>query len=104
MAAIAVNKAKTATLSSTTVDTLTFSQLWDMIEVVNLTGTSGVAFTVDGTTPAVDGDDCYQVDPGSSLKIDASANVTGTSMVVKVIGNGNKYRVTGVVRYQYGSA
>lgn len=102
MASIAVNKSKTATLSGTTVDTLTFSQLWDGVEVVNLNGTSGVAFTLDGTTPAVDGDDVYMVDPGGSLKLDTNATVTGNSMVLKIIGSGNKYRVTGLVRYQEG--
>lgn len=72
-------------------------QRWDGVEVENISGTSAIAITVDGSTPVLDGDDSYHVEASQSLKISTSTYL-GNSTTVQLAGNGNKYRVTGLGR------
>lgn len=97
MAAYSKYRSTTQTLSTTVLDTVSLMQRWDGVEVENITGSSALAVTVDGSTPVLDGDDCYHVEPSQSLKISTSTYL-GNSTTVQVIGSGNKYRVTGLGR------
>lgn len=94
MASYSVVRSKVATLTGSTVDTVTLTQRWDQIEVTNITGTGRINFTLNGTTPTVDGD-FLGVDPAGALRVLANS-FTSNTVVVKVIGDSNVYRVTGI--------
>lgn len=105
MASYSTIRNKTATLSTTTQDTVTLTTAWDFIEVQNISGTSAVAFKFNTGVPAVDGDDSHHVEPGEALKVPVNnwtTTATGPNTVVNVIGNGNKYRVNGVRKSHVG--
>lgn len=96
MASYSKAKSTTQTLAAATPDIVTLTQIWDGVEVTNVTGASRLAFTIDGSTPAVDGDNVYHVDPApASLKVPCSVFIAGQT-VVTVVGNGNKYSVQGL--------
>lgn len=93
MASYTADRVKSATLTSTTVDTVTLNGVWPKVEVLNR-GTGTISFTVDGSTPTGLGDDCYVVLPSTSLVVPTDAVAASTD--VKIIGNGDGYTVTGV--------
>lgn len=100
MAAYAEIRSKTATLSTTTVDTVTLGQPWDRIEVANQSTTLPLYVTFDGTTPTAAGDDCSYVGPSQSIVVRAPQlnSSLGTTIwhKVSIIGNGNIYTVEGL--------
>lgn len=83
MADYSVNRAKHATLASGTVDTVSFAYSGSVLRVHNRDTTVYISFTIDGTTPTVDGDDEYVVAPGTSITISGSIVTT-----VKLIATG----------------
>lgn len=91
MASYTPTRAKNATLSSTTADTITFSQKWPAFEITNADATNPLYVRVDGSAATAAGDDCTMILPASSKVIAA-----GENNVVSVIGNGNLYSVEGV--------
>lgn len=94
MATHSVALAKHATLSASTVDTITLTNDFQTVEVVHRTSTAAdpIYFTVDGSTPTVGGDNTYVVMPGGWKSVRAWAN----SDVVKLISAGTPaYSVTG---------
>jgi hypothetical protein len=100
MAAYAEIRSKTATLDTTTVDTVTLGQPWDRIEVANHDTVEPLYVTFDGTTPTAAGDDCSYIGPGQSIVVKAPQlnSELGTTIwhKVSVIGSGNVYTVEGL--------
>jgi hypothetical protein len=90
MASYTDNNSKRATLSSTTVDTVTLSNLaGPLLLVTNEAGTTTLTFTIDGVTVATaGGDDMYHVPAGETLTINLGSE---TNVVVSIIGDGNTY-------------
>lgn len=86
---------KHATLTATTVDTVTLTGTdYYSVEVVHRSGslTTPIYFTVDGSTPTVEGDDTYVVMPGGWKTVKSRVNVD----VIKLISAGAvAYSVTG---------
>jgi len=97
MATYAAAKAKHATLTASTVDTVTLSNCSN-VEVLNR-GTTELYFTVDGTTPTVAGDNCYIVQAGAALQVPGSSPTyvqDRVAIAVKVISSAAvAYSVTG---------
>lgn len=91
MASYTVERSKHATLSGTTVDTITITGAHNEIEVFNRSGSADLYVTVDGKTPTSAGDNTDIVPAGTSLVVPAPAGDGGT--VVKILGNGNAYTV-----------
>lgn len=94
MAALSAKRSKSATLSTTTVDTVTLTVPCQFIEVTNRSGSATIWFTVDGTVPTAAGDDVEFVLPGQSLPVPV-IGAADSGAVVKVLGNGNDYTVAG---------
>ncbi len=95
MANYSVNRAKSATLVASTVDTITFPAFGtysaNTVKVINRDTTNPIFFVADGSTPTVAGDDCYCVPPGGSAVITLSGGA------VKVIsGFASPYTVQAV--------
>lgn len=102
MAAYSNENAYSATLSSTTVDTVTIVGRWRTVEVVNWASVGGadIWFAVGGATPTVAGAGCYKVPPQSAMEFEFAGpdEDPGVDRVVKILGNGNDYSVSGVGR------
>lgn len=95
MATYTATRSTHQTLTANTVDTVTVGPDYPSVEVKNRATTgAGISFTVDGTTPAVLGNDTYIVLPGESLVVPSPAT---TGDVVKLISaTADAYSVTGV--------
>lgn len=91
MATYSVTRAKNATLSTTTVDTITLLQAWPAVEITNADATNSLYVRVDGTAATAGGDNCTMILPASSKVI-----ALGGSTTVSIIGNGNVYSCEGV--------
>lgn len=99
MASYSAALVKSATLSGTTVDTVTLTSLYQSVEVLNR-GSNALSFTVGGATPTALGDNCFVVPAGEALAVPVpSATDSTTGTVVKIIGNGDAYTVTGITRW-----
>jgi hypothetical protein len=83
MANYSANIAKHATLVAATVDMVTLAQDAQQVEVINR-GTVDIYFRVDGTAPAVGGDDCEVLPAGASLIVPTPNSTT----VVELISSG----------------
>lgn len=91
MASYNVVKAKHETLTGTTVDTVTFTQQWSRIEVINRSSTGEPLYvTTNSVTPVAEADDTDIVMPGEAVVLNCETEV------VKIIGDGNDYSVVGV--------
>lgn len=92
MAAYSVATAKHATLSTTTVDTVTITAGASQVEVINRDTADYLYITygVDPTDPTAAGDDTIVVPPGNAVTIDANGR---TNFKVKIIGDGGGYSV-----------
>lgn len=97
MASYSVTRAKHATLAASTVDTVTLTSPYPSVEVLNRDGAAAIYFTVDGSTPTVEGDNTFVLlDSKSALEVNTNS---GTTSVVKLISAGTPtYSVTGVDR------
>lgn len=94
MANLTAASAKHATLTSTTVDTVTLTGSFQSFEVVNRHATEVLWVTYGEAAPAdptAGGDDCIFVPAAGVVTLDADGKV-----VVKILGNGNAYSVQGV--------
>lgn len=96
MAAISCTTGCHKTLSTTTVDTVTFAQTWGRIEITNLDGTTKLYCTFNGATPTAGGDDTTEVMTSASKIVSTLVGPIPGGNVVKIIGNGNVYSVEGV--------
>jgi hypothetical protein len=103
MAAEAGINAASATLTTTTVDTITLTGRGTYLSVVNREPTTGTLFwcttsIASGTaaTPTAAGDECFPVFPSSATGFrvrSSSAASGGAGLVVKILGNGHQYTV-----------
>lgn len=96
MAAYSEVRAKHATLSTTTADTVTLTAPLARVQIVNLDATTAMYATVSqtGATPATAvaaADDTYVIPANGVLSLRTSA----TGFVTSVVGNGNAYSVVG---------
>ena len=102
MAAHSVLRSKTATLTGTTVDTVTLTQPWDRIEVANQSTSVPLYVRFDGTAPTSGGDNCTYIGPGQSVVVPAvqlRSSLGGTNWHrASIIGNGNAFTVEGLAR------
>lgn len=74
------------TLTAATVDTVTFDDDVDTVEVLSHDGAAAVYFTVDGSTPTVAGKGCWMLPAAaSSATVDVG---TAGDTVVKLISAG----------------
>jgi hypothetical protein len=88
------------TLSSTTIDTVTLSGDFQYVDVHNVTGSANLSVTVkDGSAPddpVAGANDTWVVPEGRSRRIKPTGfSGSSSSVVVKVLGNGNVYIVEG---------
>lgn len=91
MASYSVTKSKHATLTTTTVDTVTFSQQWSRIEVINRSSSGEPLYiTTNGDTPVAEANNTDIVMPGEAVLLNCETET------VKIIGDGNDYSVIGV--------
>lgn len=79
---------------ASTADTVTFDEDLAEVEVIHVTGTAEVWYTLDGTTPTVGGAACYLLPVGG---VDRRQPKTSGDTVVKLISSG-----TPTVRVQRG--
>lgn len=100
MADLTATKSKHATLTGTTVDTVTFTRRWSGgIEVANRVGTATLWVT-SGTvasppaTPTEGGDGTEFVMAGTAVVLEDAP--TADPVVVKILGDGNAYSVRGI--------
>jgi len=102
MAAVAGVQAASATLTTTTVDTVTLTGKGNLITVINREASTETTFwvtynTVGGTavTPTAAGAECYPVAPGNGSISFRVRNVAGVAngRTVKILGNGHAYTV-----------
>jgi hypothetical protein len=74
------------TLVATTVSTFTLDGDYDQVEVLNVDGAARVTFTVNGSTPTVDGNGGYLL-PATICSRKVAVRTAGNT-VVKVISSG----------------
>jgi hypothetical protein len=99
MASISLAAGKIAatakTLTANTADTVTFADDLDQVEVSS-DGTAALYFTVDGSTPAIGGDNCWEL-PAGALAARVVPVPTSGGTVVKLLSAGTpKYSVSRV--------
>jgi hypothetical protein len=85
-------------LVASTVDTVTFTASdRARVRVYNDTGTAAIFFTVDGSTPTVNGANTYRVPASGGAYMDVEV-LTGSATVVKLISSGTPvYSVEGSI-------
>ncbi len=96
MAAYTANTAKSATLTSTTQDTVAFAGTGHDIQVINADAVNALWVKVADTDPGAltaGGDDTFRVVAGTPLTISARGIM---SPVVRLLGNGGGYTVQAV--------
>lgn len=99
MAAVSGTYSAHATLSSTTVDTVTLStDDLQGVEVVNRSGATTIYFRCDGTAAVAAANGTFAVLAGQSLYVPLGGGLGSASTVVSIIGDGNAYSVHGVGR------
>lgn len=96
MATFSGHRIVSATLTATTVDTITLDVDYTRVEIVNRTGDAEIWVTIDGTDPTVTGNDCDVLPTAiGSLILDAPA--IGKPTAVKLISSGTpSYTVKGL--------
>lgn len=84
------------TLVASTVDTVTFTDDRFQIRVHNDTGTAAIHFTVDGSTPTVNGATTYRVPAFAGAYAEVTTQGGSGTEVVKLISSGTPtYSVVG---------
>src|SRR5687767_7034405 len=70
MATYTVKSSKHATPLASTIDTVKFTTRPRSVELRNLSSSSPIFYSVDGTAPTVSGDDTYRLGPNKTLVVD----------------------------------
>lgn len=100
MATDSAAKSMTNTLSGTVADRLTFTQLWNAIEVTNQDSTNYAYVVCDGSatpTAVAEANDATAIPPGVTKVIRAFPAASAfTTVVISIVGNGGKYTAEGV--------
>lgn len=94
MASYTVASGKRATLSSTTVDTITFGPVpaGGHFIIDNESTSEVLTVTLEGTTPTAGGDNMRYIPAGKSREF-INQSGDAKTITIKVIGNGNVYSV-----------
>lgn len=95
MATDSVVRSCTNTLSGSTADTVTLTQAWQAIEVTNQHASEWIYLRQDGTTAVAEADNTTPVAPATSKTMTTIVTSSNT-VVVSIVGNGNKYTIEGV--------
>lgn len=96
MTAYEVNRSTTNTLTSTTADTITLTQLWGSVRVTNQHTSNWLYATPGGETAVAEADGTVAIPPGQSRTFKAERAEGTNTVVVGVVGNGNVYTVEGM--------
>lgn len=99
MAADSAVRSLTNTLTGTTADTITITQLWPAIEVTNHDTTDTLYVLMNGTaapTAVAAADGCTAILPGSTKLMRAIPVPATNTIVLSVVGDGGVYTVEGV--------
>lgn len=91
-----VNRSTTNTLTSTTADTITLTQLWGSVRVTNQHTSNWLYATPGGETAVAEADGTVAIPPGQSRTFKAERAEGTNTVVVGVVGNGNVYTVEGM--------
>jgi ATP-dependent protease HslVU (ClpYQ) peptidase subunit len=95
MATDSATRSVTNTLTTTTADTVTLTQGWELIAVTNLDATDVLYFRMDGTTAVAEADNTYAVLAARTVVVPGTPNSSGQH-VISVVGDGGKYQVAGM--------
>lgn len=96
MATDSAIRSVTNTLTATTADTITLNQRWPAVEITNHDGTTALYIRMDGTAAVAEADNTTVI-PAGMTKVIAAEPAEGTNtIVVSVVGDGNKYTIEGV--------
>jgi hypothetical protein len=82
------------TLVASTVDTVTYADDCDMIEVLNIDGASPIYFRVDGTNPVVAGTGAYVVPASAGAALEVTIPTAGGTIVKLISAGTPTYSVT----------
>lgn len=96
MATDSATRSVTNSLSGTTADTVTLTQLWPAIECTNHDATTALYIRMDGTTAVSEADNTTVVPAGMTKVVAAEPVANTTTIVVSIVGDGNKYTIEGV--------
>lgn len=91
----------TNTLTGTTADSVRLQGVFSIVEVENHSESLWLYVTFDNTTPVAEANNTFPVAPASSktfegVLVGPAAFQSGGCNAVGVVGNGNKYTVSGV--------
>ena len=75
MASYTVKRSKHATLVANTADTVTLTSRPTSVELRNFDSTAVIFFRLDGTAPAVSGDDTDRLGPDETVQVDLPRDV-----------------------------
>lgn len=96
MATDSALRSVTNTLSGTTADAITLTQLWPAVEITNHDASEKLYGRMDGTTAVAAADGTFCVLPGNTKVVRAIPTVNTSTIVTSLVGNGNIYTVEGV--------
>lgn len=101
MANLTAVAAKSASLSTTTADTITFSGTGDKIQVLNRDATTALTFTINSSgAPTTLMDEGFVVAQGIGQSLTVEARGRFVAPVVKIVGSGNAYTVQLLPRHK----
>lgn len=107
MATISDPRSVNSTLSTTVVDIVQLTNWWDTIDITNVDASNDLYITFDNTSPTAGGEGCILVPRSSTATYgpgDGIVNENGvpgsstdglTCHVIRIIGSGNIYGVSG---------
>lgn len=84
------------TLTGTTADTVTLTQMWEAIQIDNEDMVNDLFVRQDGTTAVADADGTTRIAPGSTSIIKSRPDWANNQVVISVVGNGGAYHIEGV--------
>jgi len=84
------------TLSTTVADTITNTQIWPAVEIVNGDATESLYVRQDGTTAVAAADGTTHILPGTTKVIKSEPDFSANTLTISVVGNGNIYSIEGV--------
>lgn len=96
MATDSAARSVTNTLSGTSEDVVTLTQRWPAIEVTNHDASIPLYIRQDGTTAVSEADNTTVIPAGLTKVIKAEPTAGTDTIVISIVGDGNKYTIEGV--------
>jgi hypothetical protein len=81
-------------LTPDTIETVTFTDDVDAVEVLNIDGTAAIYFTVNGRDPVVGGNHCWALPAGAASSLVVDVPTAGRSVVKLVSASRVRFSVT----------